>query len=222
MLKVEEANELQPVNYVYDSETNRLQISDANGTYYYDADKYQYVWKESGSYVDDGNGNLIYDENNDGGYKLYHVALGTYEKGINQLLESGGWTIECLHGLDASFDKSLGYIQTTYTSTIRKFDYLKQTGIWVCSYTDIVQYQKEFQNAYLNTTFRDETKIELELTDTLDDTMFDHVLTIKVDIPDSWTTVSATQDGKTIEAFIEDGFAYVNAVPDRGAIVVTE
>lgn len=217
-----EANELQPVNYVYDPETNRLQISEANGTYYYDAEKYQYVWKESGSYVDDGNGNLVYSESDESGYKLYHVALGTYEKGINQLLESGGWTIECLHGLSPSFEKTEDYIQTSYTSTIRKFDYLKQTGIWVCSYTDIVQYQKEYQNAYINTISRDETKIELELTDTLDDIMFDQALTIKVDIPDDWTTLTATQDGKAIDCFIEDGFAYVNAVPDRGTIVVTQ
>ena len=211
---------LEAVNYVYDSETNRMQISEASGTYYYDAEKYQYVWKTSGSYVNNGSG-FVYDEGNDSGYKLYHVALGTYEEGINKLLESGGWTIECVHGLSPSFDKTADYIQTTYTSTIRKFDYLKETGIWACSYTDIVQYQKEYQNADIKTTYRDETKIELELTDTLDDIMFNHALTIKVDIPDEWTSIVATQNGSAIEFFIEDGFAYVNAVPDCGTIVVS-
>lgn len=220
LISLDEAKEIKPINYVYDPETNRLQESTAAGTYYYDEENYRYVWKESGSYVDDGSGKLVYDENNNNGYKLYHVALGTYEEGINKLLESGGWTIECLHGLSPSFDKTADYIQTTYTSTMRKFEYLKQTGIWVCSYTDIIQYQKEYQNADVKTTYRDDVKIELELTDTLDDIMFNHALTIKVDIPDTWENITATQNGEAIEFFIEDGFAYVNAVPDQGTIVV--
>ena len=114
-----------------------------------------------------------------------------------------------------------GSIYSTYDSTISKFEYLKKTGVWVGSYTEVIQYVKEAQRATVDTVSLTESEIRLTLTDTLDNFMFNQALTIKVDIGD-WTGITATQDGKTIEFFIEDGYAYVNAVPDCGEIVITK
>ena len=210
-------------NYVYDSVSNRLQPRErCDGTYrYYESkdangkllDSY-YEWVEVGSYNYE-NGNFIFVEDNSGTYKLNHVTLGSYEKGINEILSVGGMTVECLHELGG------GSIWSSYCSTNSKFTYLDQTGIWVCSYTQLVQYMKEQVNATVTTTARTETSVKLTVTDTLDDIMYNAALTIKVDIDDSWTSVSATQNGEAVNVYIENGFAYVDAVPDRGEVVIS-
>ncbi len=217
-------------NYVYDSETNRLQLKErGEGSYRFVkitnadgsvADTY-YEWVEVGSY-DYVDGEYVFREDNDGAYKLNHVALGSYEKGINEILKVGGMTVECLHGILPEFSNP-GYIWSSYSSTNSKFTYLHQTGVWVASYTELVQYMKEQLSATLTTVSRTDTRIELSLTDTLDDYMYNHALTIKVDIDDSWTaeSITATQNGEAVYFTVEDGFAYVDAVPDRGAIVIS-
>jgi hypothetical protein len=67
--------------------------------------------------------------------------------------------------------------------------------------------------------------------------MFDHAITIKVDIPDDWTSVTVMQGDKVIDLVsnfeysdnmtlanctIKDGYLLVDAVPDRGDIVITK
>lgn len=211
-------------NYVYDAEINRLALKErCEGTYKYfetrDAngkmtDSY-YEWVEVGSY-DYSNGEYIFRDDNNGAYKLNHTNLGSYEKGINEILEVGGMTVECLHEIGQG-----GSIYSTYCSTNSKFSYLDKTGIWVCSYTELIQYIKEQLYATVTTNERTDTSVSLTVTDTLDDIMFNAALTIKVDIDDSWTSVSATQNGEAVNVFIEDGFAYVDAVPDRGEVVIS-
>ena len=174
-----------------------------------------YEWVEVGSY-DYSNGSYVFREDNNGAYKLNHVALGTYEKGINEILEVGGMTVECLHEIGQS-----GSIYSTYSSTNSKFSYLDKTGVWVCSYTELIQYVREQLYATVTTNERTDTSVSLTVTDTLDDIMFNAALTIKVDIDDSWTEVTATQNGEAVNVYIEDGFAYVDAVPDRGEVVIS-
>lgn len=213
------------VNYVYDEEANRLvDIGRTEGTYrYYETykdgklwDAY-YEWVEVGSY-DYSNGEFVFREDNNGAYKLNHTALGSYEKGINEILAAGGMTVECLHEIG-----QYGSIWSSYASTNSKFKYLDQTGIWVCSYTELIQYMKEQLSATLTLVERTDSSITLTLTDTLDDYMYNLPLTIEVDIDDSWAQygIKATQNGADIPFFIENGYVYVDAVPDAGDIVIT-
>ena len=218
------ANSDLKVNYRYDSESNRLkdQGIEGGGTYRYvetvDANGKQtdsyYEWVSTGSYNADGS----FRDDNDGEYMIIHTALGSYEKGINEILSVGGMTVECLHEIGNG-----GTIWSTYTSTNSKFQYLKQTGIWVASYTELIQYMKEQLSATVTLIERTDSKVVLNLTDTLDDYMFNFPLTIEVDIDDSWVDlgVVATQAGNDLEVIIKGGKAYVNAVPDAGEIVVT-
>ncbi len=208
-------------NYVYDKTTNRMiNQPDLEGTYYYDASNWRYEWREVGSYDKNGD-TYTFRNDNKGKYRLLHPDLGSFEKGITTLLDTGSWTVECMHGILESDKKTVDYITISYTSFISKCEYLKKAGIWCGSYTEVTQYIRESQSATIETTSISDTEIKLMLTDELDDIMYNFPLTIKVDIPDAWEFgIIATQAGKEIDFFIEDGYAYVNAVPDRGEIVV--
>ncbi|MBQ8545414.1 MAG: InlB B-repeat-containing protein [Clostridia bacterium] len=214
------------LNYVYDEDANRLvDKGRTQGTYKHFTtykedgtlwDAY-HEWVEVGSYDFDGTSFTFRNDNN-GEYKLHHVALGSYEKGINEILSVGGMTVECLHEIGKS-----SAIWSSYASTNSKFQYLDQTGVWVCSYTELIQYMKEQLSATLTMLERTDSKIRLSLTDTLDDYMYNLPLTIQVDIDDSWVDygIKATQNGKELEFFVENGYVYVDAVPDAGEILIT-
>lgn len=218
--KISELEELVVQNYVYSEETNKLELYEGEGTYYYDAENYRFEWKESGSYVEQG-GQMVYNPDKNDGYKLYHVELGSYEKAIDDLIEKGGFTLECLHAIMPDPMASYGYIHVTYVSTISKLEYLYKTGVWTDSYNNVTKYLREAHASTVETTSYEGNTIKLSLTDTLDDIMYNHALTIQVDIPDTWSDISATQNGEAVYYFIKDGFAYVDAVPDRGEIVIT-
>ena len=149
---------------------------------------------------------------------MNHTSLGSYEKAINELIAYGGMTIDCLHEIGNS-----GTIWASYASTNSKFQYLYQTGVWVCSYTELTQYMREQLSSTVTLVSRTESSVELTLTDTLDDYMYNLALTVEVDIDDSWTeeNITATQDGEAIEFFVKNGYVYVNAVPDQGNIVIS-
>lgn len=213
-------------NYVYDTESNRLKdVGITSGTYKYVElrdengkllDNY-FEWVEVGSY-DLVGGEFVFRNDDGGQYKMNHTALGSYEKGINEILTVGGMTVECLHEIGQG-----GTIWSTYTSTNSKFKYLSQTGIWVCSYTELIQYMKEQLSATVETISRSESEVVFNLTDTLDDIMYNYALTVEVDVDDSWTeeNITATQNGEAVEFFVKNGFVYVNAVPDRGNVVIS-
>lgn len=226
------------VNYVYSEEEKTLvNVGTVNGSYYYDAENYQMKWVEGGSYDFDPNTRTYtFKEDGTGAYRLNHTAKGSYEKVIDEVLGKGAFTIECIHSLAPNTHYLGGMIHSSYVSTMSKFDYLKKQGLWVCSYTQMTQYLKESLSATVDTKEVTSTSITLTLTDTQLDYMFNHALTIKVDIPDEWTNVSVMQGDRVIELVtneeykdnmtvanctIIDGYLYVDAVPDMGDIVIT-
>lgn len=216
-------------NYVYDKTANTLvNVGRLEGTYVYKKTvengkmtDSEYYWVELGSYDLNSDGTFTFRADNNGAYKLNHPELGSYEKGINQILNAGGWTVECLHCILPDHS-STNQIWSSYASTNSKHTYLEQTGIWVGSWTEVTQYLREAANATLTTVEHNDSRIVLTLTDTLDDTMFNFPLTIKVDIDDSWALsgIVATQNGSEVYSFIKDGFAFVDAIPDAGEIVI--
>ena len=234
-------------NYVYIEsqktfiDVNNTNIEEAsalkNGTYYYVASDWRYDFKTEGSY------NLVGDEfvfvaDNSGEYKLLKRTIGSYEKFIETLVSLNGFTVECLHALSESRGAVSGVITSSYVSTISKYEHIARFGIWAPSYNDILQYLKEYQDAKVETLERTDSSITISVTDTLDDYMFNHQITIKVDIPDNWTSVSVVQGDKVIpfveyshysqsknmsqiSCAISDGYLYVDVIPDMGDVVIT-
>ncbi len=230
-------------NFVYDTTAGTLVDQStvengAKGSYMYDPETMIFTWFEGGSYdFDPVTKAYTFKADGTGKYQLLHTSKGSYEKVIDELLSKNAFTVECIHSLEKETYYRGGLIHSSYVSTISKYEYLKKQGLWVCSYTNLTQYLKESLNAHVDTKEITDSSITLTLTDDLTDYMFNHALTIKVDIPDDWTNVTVTQGGKAIQLVtkeeykdnmtvanctIMDGFLYVDAVPDCGDIVITK
>ena len=117
-------------------------------------------------------------------------------------------------------------IDASVAATEAKLDNLAKykDRIWIDTFPAVAKYGQERDTATLKTVFSDAKRIELSLTDRMDDKLFDEPLTLKVRLPDDWRAVRATQDGKPARAtFVEhEGhpYALIDAVPDRGAVTV--
>ena len=116
-------------------------------------------------------------------------------------------------------DKSVAYYEKKLENLAKYKD-----RIWIGTFPAVAKYGQERDTATLKTVSSDARRIALSLADRMDDKLFDEPLTLKVRLPDAWKSVRAAQGGKpAAAAFVEhDGapYALVDAVPDRGEIVL--
>lgn len=127
-----------------------------------------------------------------------------------------GWATVNFHGISS---------HTTETYETLNFLQANNDSIWVGTYTEIAKYSQQRESALLDITSVTADEIVFDLADTMDDTLFDYPLTIKLRLDPSWTGISATQDGQAVGAYIVQyagvNYAYIQAVPDQGTVVVT-
>ncbi|MFA5561139.1 MAG: hypothetical protein WDA00_00650, partial [Eubacteriales bacterium] len=106
--------------------------------------------------------------------------------------------------------------------------------LWSAFLEEAGQYVSEYNNATLDQKFYgDKSRIELTLTDTLDDALYDYPLTIDVTLPEDWgwNVVLLRYYDAEGDPYMEpctiltadDGSHYVrlNLVPDRGTATLT-
>ena len=88
----------------------------------------------------------------------------------------------------------------------------------------MVKYIKERESANLSLISSSQDQIVLNLTDTLDDAIFDEPLTIRSEVPSSWAKVSRSEGtgAITVTPGIEgtQTVIYYNVIPDRGFITL--
>ena len=152
----------------------------------------------------DGAPNSLFTRYNDGSRALLYTAYR-------------GWCVTLYHGLSN---------ETNRSNALETFDFVKahEDEFWVAPFTDVAKYAQERESHTLEITVVEADRIELEVSDRMDDANFDHPLTVKLRLAGDWTGISATQDGTPIAARIveHDGAIYglIEPVPDRGRVVL--
>ena len=117
-------------------------------------------------------------------------------------------------------------IAKTVADTEAKLDNLAKykDRIWIGTFPDVARYGQERDTAELATVSAGADRIELSLRDRMDDELFHDPLTLKVRLPDGWAAATAEQGGKAVPCRVVEHesarFALVDAVPDRGPVVV--
>lgn len=102
----------------------------------------------------------------------------------------------------------------------------READIWIGGFDHVAAYAKERDTAALSVTAAGTNCVAFNVTDTLNNTTFNEPLTVKVRLQDTndWSSVSAQQNGRTINAqMVTNGsnkYALVDAVPDAGPVTV--
>ncbi|MBN2805411.1 MAG: polysaccharide deacetylase family protein, partial [Prolixibacteraceae bacterium] len=150
-------------------------------------------------------------------------SMEHFTQTFEQAETSNGWCVFLLHGID----NDGGYSSLSSDVMRKSLEFLDQNreDYWVATFVDVVRYLRQRDAVSLVQTQSSETNFVLQLSDELDDEIFNQALTIRRLLPESWTgIVQVIQLGKPLNSrqLILDGKQYVefNAVPDKGEIEI--
>ena len=133
--------------------------------------------------------------------------------------QQGKWLISYFHSLDGT-----GYGNWTINTFTAYLGYLLTKNLWADSFSSIAKYARERESASLSLISSSEDQIVLRLADGLNNNIFDEPLTIRSEVPISWTKVRVKKGGsaRTVTPIVEgaQNVIYYSAVPDWGLITL--
>lgn len=93
--------------------------------------------------------------------------------------------------------------------------------VWYSNFRDAIMYHREKRTALLATVSESLTEWRLELSDTLDNEVFNHPLSIRLFLAGK-TINGIKQNGKNLTYTVSNDTALFDAVPDGGEIVISK
>lgn len=127
-----------------------------------------------------------------------------------------GWLCTHFHLVQdrTAVESDFGYIDTL------------SDQLWIDSFYDVIRFIQERDTANVDVTSVTSSEIRFDLTDWMDDTIYDFPLTIKFRVANDWNSVTATQNGQSIEAstitYQSNQYVLVKAVPDAGEVIISK
>ncbi len=133
-----------------------------------------------------------------------------------------GWSIYLLHGIDSDG----GYSPVTSEDLEGSLEYLDDNRdiFWVSNFVNVVRYIRERNAVSLTVTDMYADSILVQVTDTLDDVIYDYPVTFHRKLPSGWPLAKVYQDGDSVETYIieteTETYIEFNVVPDKGTVVL--
>jgi len=137
-------------------------------------------------------------------------------------VKSNGWCVYLLHGIDDDGGWS-PVLSDTLRETLNYFK-VHPDSFWVETFGNVVRYIKERDALSVSELSVQDDHIQIQVTDTLDNTIFNVPVTLRRPFPEGWLSATAEQNGQSVETRIVeiDAIKYVqfDAVPDAGDVVL--
>ncbi len=142
----------------------------------------------------------------------------------NTAATSKGWVVFLLHGVDND-----GGWSPVVSDTLRAaLEYLNSNPLkfWVSSFGNVVRYIRERNSASVVELSATDSLITCEVSDTLENEIYDFPITIKRELPVDWISAIISQGDSVVESQVVeiDSKKYImfDAVPDKGEIRIKE
>jgi len=133
-----------------------------------------------------------------------------------------GWAVYLHHGIDGD------HTYSTSSSELKgNLEYLAKNRsiLWCETFGNVARYIKERDAVSVKQKKSDNTSITIEVTDALDNKVYNYPLSLRLPVEDTWGSPNAQQDGKDVKDTVItfDGKKYFmfQAVPDDGDVVIT-
>jgi len=142
---------------------------------------------------------------------------------INSAISKGNWFILCSHGCDGEGWESqpLSFFDNHY-----KFINSKLGSIWNDYYDHVAKYLRERNSSTVEVKSVTASEIKVNITNSLDSSVYNHPLTAKTKVPSTWTTACVVQGttSKNITTILESNerFVYYDIIPNKGEISITQ
>ncbi len=151
-------------------------------------------------------------------------TTGNFINNFNSAVNSQGWCVYLLHGIDGD-----GGWSSLSSDTLRAcLVYLNanQDKFWVSSFSNVARYIKERNAVSVTELSNQDSSITLQVTDALPDTIFNYPITLRRPLPEGWPSAVVTQSGHSRYTRIVEvnSIQYIqfDVVPDSGAVLISK
>jgi peptidoglycan/xylan/chitin deacetylase (PgdA/CDA1 family) len=137
---------------------------------------------------------------------------------------SKGWCVFLIHGID----NDGGYSPLSSTELRASLQYLdaRRSTYWVATFANAVRYIRERNDVSVAESSNTGDSITLQVTDTLDNTIYNYPVTISRPLPDGWQAAKVSQNGQPIKVSVLPGTSgnkiMFDVVPDGGDVALTK
>ena len=138
-------------------------------------------------------------------------------------IKSRGWAVHLLHGID----NDGGWSPVASEELRASLDSLSANSdkFWVETFGNVVRYIKERNAVSVSETSVLDSRITVQMTDELDDEIYDYPVTIRRLLPDGWPSATASQNGLAVPYRMVESdvalFIEFDVVPDGGDILLS-
>jgi hypothetical protein len=144
-----------------------------------------------------------------------------FEEKLAEATKSNGWCIWLFHGLEDDG----GYSPVTSKDFNESLKYLDEnrSHFWTATFVDVVRYIQQRDCVVVKEKIRTHTEIRLEVSDSLDNEIYNMPLSIRCNLPDGWDSASITQNGLAISGEMVERFSNIlefEVIPDNGLITI--
>ena len=145
---------------------------------------------------------------------------------FNTIAESGlnanGWAVYLFHGIDA--DGGYSPVDSQELDEHLQFLAVNSDKYWIDTFANVVKYIKERDAVTVNQLSESSELLSVELTDQLDNAVYNYPLTVKKEIPADWKSIEVKQNEIAIDFSVkpigEKKYVIFEAVPDAGAVAI--
>jgi oligosaccharide reducing-end xylanase len=137
---------------------------------------------------------------------------------------SKGWCVYLIHGIDSDG----GYSPLPSATLRASLQYLdaRRNTFWVSTFANVVRYIRERNDVSVMELSNSGDSITLQVTDTLNNTIYNYPVTIRRPLPAGWPSAHVSQNGQAVNASIvvANATMYVmfDVVPDGGDVVLSK
>jgi peptidoglycan/xylan/chitin deacetylase (PgdA/CDA1 family) len=137
---------------------------------------------------------------------------------------SNGWCVLLIHGID----NDGGYSPIPSGTLRESLEYLdaNRDKFWVNTFLNVVKYIKERNDVSVTESSNQDTSITLQVTDTLDNVIYNYPVTIRRPLPESWLCAYVSQNGQPVNASVVEvasvKYVMFDVVPDGGDVVLSK
>ncbi len=147
-----------------------------------------------------------------------------FTKKFEQTASLNGWCDLLIHGID----NDGGYSPLPSTVLQESLEYLKdhKDTYWVDTFLNTVCYIRERNDVSIKESSKKDDSITIQVTDTLDNTIYNYPVTIRRPLPENWQAAKVTQKDKSANSSIVqvDSTKYImfDVIPDKGEVVLSK
>jgi hypothetical protein len=137
---------------------------------------------------------------------------------------SGGWCVYLIHGIDT--DGGYSPLSSGILRATLDYLYANKSKFWVSSFSNVVRYIKERNDVNVIEVSNTGDTITAQVTDSLDNTIYNYPVTIRRRLPDGWLAAKVSQNGLPVTSTITKvgsvKYLMFDVVPDGGDIVLSK